>query len=129
MGQREEQFDLLTATLIGIAIGAGTALLFRRGPRGERPIAPVARAAGRGAKWAAARGVEGARWAGTQSARGARRAGEELEELWDRVPRDEIRDRVREYVDSAREAVDETLESELQDLRKAIRRQRKRLGI
>ena len=80
------------------------------------------RGMGRGAKWAgkgAARmGVRGASW--------ARDAGEEL---WDRVPRDEIREQVSDYVSRAHDAIDHVVESELRDLRRTIKRQRKRLGI
>ena len=36
--EREEQFDLLTAAVIGMAVGAGIALLVRRGPSGVRPV-------------------------------------------------------------------------------------------
>jgi gas vesicle protein len=126
---REHQYDLLTATLIGIAIGAGTALLFRRGPQGYRPIGPAMRAAGRGARWAGVKGLEGARWAGTQGARGARWAADEAEDLWDKVPREAIKDRMEDYLESAYDAINDTVESELADLRKAIRKQRKRLGV
>jgi len=115
---REEQYDLLTAAMIGLAIGAGAALLLRRGPSGDRPIIPAAKAVGRGARIAAKRGVEGARW-----------AAERGEELWDRVPREEIADTLGGYLETARKAIDETVEDELKDLRRAIRRQRKRLGI
>src|SRR6478672_12835244 len=45
---REAQYDLLTAALIGAAIGATATLLLRRGPSGQRPVAPIVR----GAKWA-----------------------------------------------------------------------------
>lgn len=118
----DEQYDLLTAALIGLAIGVGTTLLVRRGPSGRRPVSPVLRTAARGAKWAglgAARlGARGASW--------AREAGGDL---WDRIPRDEIRDHVREYMGKAQEAIDDVVESELHDLRRALRKQRKRLGI
>lgn len=118
----DEQYDLLTAALIGVAIGVGTTLLIRRGPSGGRPVSPVIRGAARGAKWAglgAARlGARGASW--------ARDAGSDL---WDRVPRDEIRDHVREYVGKAQETIDDVVEKELRDLRRALRRQRKRIGI
>jgi hypothetical protein len=118
----DEQYDLLTAALIGLAIGVGTTLLVRRGPSGSRPVSPVLRTAARGAKWAglgAARlGARGASW--------ARDAGGEL---WDRIPRDEIRDHVREYMGKAHEAIDDVVETELRDLRRALRKQRKRLGI
>ena len=136
---REEQFDRLTATLIGIAIGAGATLLLRQGPRG-RPITPIMTGIGRGARvageyglegarLAGRHGAEGARWAGARGAKAARWAAERGEELIDRVPTDEIADQVREYVESAQEAINGAVESELRDLRRAIKRQRKRLGV
>jgi hypothetical protein len=70
------------------------------------------------AKWANKRGRRGARWA-------AKRGGE----LWDRVPVDDMREEIGDAVDAAREAVADVVETELKDLRKAIRRQRKRLGV
>lgn len=118
----DEQYDLLTAALIGVAIGVGTTLLVRRGPSGDRPVSPMLRGAAKGAKWAglgAARlGARGASW--------ARDAGSDL---WERIPRDEIRDHVRDYLGKAQEAIDDVVETELRDLRRALRRQRKRLGI
>lgn len=139
--EREEQFDLLTAAVIGVAIGAGIALLVRRGPSGHRPLRPVMEAVGRGAKWSGAMGLEGARWAGDtippyarrarkSAVRGARWAREHSEPLLERLPAlDDVTDTVRDYVDAAREAINETVEHEARDLRKAIRRQRKRIGI
>ncbi|HEX6057592.1 MAG TPA: hypothetical protein VFZ11_01150 [Gemmatimonadaceae bacterium] len=116
--RRDEQFDLLTATLLGVALGAGVTLLLRQGPRGQRPGATMLRVAGRGAKRAGVLGAEGARWA-------AERGGE----LWDRAGMDEVGERVRDYLDEARETISDVVEEELDDLRKAIRRQRKRLGV
>src|SRR5215207_9159873 len=107
---REEQFDLLTAALLGVVVGASATFLLRRGPAGRRPVVPLVRAAGRGARWAGEHGVRGAKW-----------AAERGEDLWDRVPRDEIRD----YLDDARSSIQHTVEEELADLRKAIRRQRR----
>jgi hypothetical protein len=46
-----------------------------------------------------------------------------------RLPVDEVVDQVREYVDTAREAINDVVKDELNDLRKAVRRQRKRIGI
>jgi hypothetical protein len=40
-----------------------------------------------------------------------------------------VREELGDALDSARDAVADVVESELRDLRKAIRRQRKRLGI
>src|SRR5688572_5323582 len=117
-GSREEQYDLLTAALIGLFIGVGATAMLRRGPRGHRPIGPIVRGAGRGAMWAGKQGARGARW-----------AAERGEELWDRVPTDEIQERMQEYLESARDSIGEVVEQELRDLRKAIRRRRKQLGV
>ena len=119
---RDHQYDLLTAAVLGAMIGAGAALLLRRGPSGRRPLSPVARVAGGAA-------VSAARWAGRGGRRGARWAAKRGEQLWDRVPVDAVREEIGDALDSAREAVADVVESELRDLRKAIRRQRKRLGV
>ena len=149
--EREQQYDLLTAALIGAAVGAGITLLMRRGPSGRRPVGPLVRYAGRGAalaglagmqgaRWAGERGLEGARWAGERAMEGARWAAprarrgfktavERGGDLVDRIPVDDVVDSVRDYVDTAREAINDTVRDELNDLRKAVRRQRKRIGI
>ena len=121
-GAADEQYDLLTAALIGVAIGVGTTLLVRRGPSGARPLSPMLRGAAKGAKWA---GVGAARL----GARGASWARDTGSDLWEKIPRDEIRDHVRDYLGKAHEAIDDVVETELRDLRRALRRQRKRLGI
>ena len=149
--EREQQYDLLTAALIGAAVGAGITLLLRRGPGGGRPVGALGRYAGRGAalaglaglegaKWAGGRGLEGARWAGGRAAEGARWAAprarrgfrtavERGEEMIDRIPVDDVVEQVRDYVDTARGAINDVVKDELNDLRKAVRRQRKRIGI
>ena len=149
--EREQQYDLLTAALIGAAVGAGITLLLRKGPGGRRPVGPLARYAGRGAalaglagfegaKWAGNRGLDGARWAGGRAAEGARWAAPRArrgfrtavdrgEELIDRIPVDDVVEQVRDYVDTARDAINDVVKDELNDLRKAVRRQRKRIGI
>jgi hypothetical protein len=111
---RDAQYDLLTAALLGLAIGAGTTLLLRTGPSGRRPISPA---------WRVAKG--GARLAG----RGARIAWDRGVDAWERIPREAIEEKVHDYFDAARETIDDFVESELKDLRKAIRRQRRKLGI
>jgi hypothetical protein len=50
-------------------------------------------------------------------------------ELLDRIPTDEIEEHVRETVSEARDRIDGFVRSELTDLRRALRRQRKRLGV
>jgi hypothetical protein len=126
---REQQFDLLTAALLGAAVGAAVTLLFRTGPSGRRPIGPVIGAAGRGARYAGLAGLEGARWAGKRTAKGYRVARDRGAEVIDDLPLDDVADSVREYVDSAREAINNVVREEMSDLRKAVRRQRKRIGI
>jgi len=149
--EREQQYDLLTAALIGAAVGAGITLLLRRGPSGRRPVGPLVRYAGRGAalaglaglegaRWAGNRGLEGARWTGDRAVEGARWAAprakrrfrtavERGEELIDRIPVDDVVEQVRDYVDTAKDAINDVVKDELNDLRKAVRRQRKRIGI
>ncbi|MDB4879724.1 MAG: hypothetical protein JWL60_1170 [Gemmatimonadetes bacterium] len=92
-------------------------------------MAPVLR----GARWAGGKalrgGAIGAGWArergGELLDRGLERGGE----LIDRIPADEIEEHVRETVSEARDRIDGYVRSELADLRKALRRQRKRLGV
>ena len=76
------------------------------------------RVTGRGLRSAGVAGVKGARW-----------LGERGEELWDRIPREEITERLEGYFDTAREAIDDAVSHEVQDLRKALRRRRRKLGL
>ena len=93
-------------------------MLFRRGPKGHRPIGPMMRMTGRGLRTAGVAGAKGARWLGDRG-----------EELWDRVPTEDIAERVGGYLESAREAIDDAVSHEVSDLRKAIRRRRRKLGL
>ena len=52
-------------------------------------------------------------------------AGERGSEVWEKVPRDEI----RHGLSHAKDSIDEVVESELRGLRRAIRRRRKQLGL
>lgn len=121
-GDHEAQYDLLTAALMGMAVGAGITYMLRRGPSGRRPISPALSGAGRGLAWAGKN-------AWNAGARGASWAGERGGEMWDKVPRDEIRDGIRRGYSTAKEAIDDTVESELRSLRRALRRRRKQLGL
>ena len=96
--------------------------MLRRGPSGRRPISPVLYGMGRGARWAGA-------GAASLGAAGSRWAAERADAVWERIPRDSIRKEMREYLGRARDAIDDAVESELHDLRRAIRKQRKRLGV
>jgi hypothetical protein len=111
---RDRQYDLLTAALIGVAVGAGTALLLRRGPGGKRPIEPM---------WKMARA------GGRMARRASRFAWDRGVDAWDNIPREEIAERVRDYAESARDTIDDVVGSELASLRRTIKRHRKRMGI
>lgn len=105
-----------------MALGAGLTFMLRRGPSGKRPISPAISGAGRGLAWAGKHawkaGRDGASWAGDRGG-----------EMWEKVPRDEIRDGVSRGLAHAKESVDEVVEAELRALRRAIRRRRKQLGL
>ncbi|HUF27543.1 MAG TPA: hypothetical protein VMM18_11245 [Gemmatimonadaceae bacterium] len=87
------------------------------------------RAAGRGARLAGVGSLAGLKWAGGRGAEGARWVGEQAGDAWDRLPVEDVQEKVGDYLESAKETIEDAVETELRDLRKAIRRQRKRLGI
>jgi hypothetical protein len=71
----------------------------------------------------------GARAGARLAGRGARYAWKRGRDVWDRIPHEEIEEKMRDYFESARDTIDSMVETELKDLRRAIRRQRKKLGI
>jgi pyruvate/2-oxoglutarate dehydrogenase complex dihydrolipoamide acyltransferase (E2) component len=77
--------------------------------------------------------LRGAKWAGREavaaSAAGAKWAREHGSDLIDQIPTDRIEREVRETVGEARDRINGFVQHELRDLRKAIRRQRRRLGV
>ena len=115
-----EDYDLLTAALLGAAVGAVMMLAFRPRPRRpaqvaiERGVKVLDQVRRRGGHWLRDRQ--------RQVERGTR-------DLAGQLPVDDVSDAVGEYLASAREAIDDTVSRELKDLRRAIRRQRKRLGV
>jgi len=112
-----DQYDLLTAAVLGLVAGAGIAMLFRG--RRKRTAGALAREAKEMAGAAVGRaGRRGAKWASRRS-----------EQMMDMLPVEDVAESIGEYVRNAREAIDETVSHELNDLRKAIRRHRKHLGI
>lgn len=60
-----------------------------------------------------------------------RLAGRQVADAFREPPsrRKAVERQVRSFLDAARERIDDAVESELRDLRGAIRRQRKRLGV
>ncbi len=95
--------------MLGVAIGVGTTLLLRRGPSGRRPIAI---------------GASGATLP-------IRVAGRSVAGMFRDQPskRQAVERQVRSFLHDARERIDDVVESELRDLRGALKRQRKRLGV
>ena len=98
LADREVQTDVVAAALVGAAIGVAATLLLR--PRRRPRLGDVARdTAGRAKK-------RGAAWL-------------------DSLPNgEEIKERLTEYVETARDAIDRTVEGELRALRKRLRRSR-----
>jgi hypothetical protein len=113
-----EDYDLLIAMALGAAVGAGITLLVRRGPEGRSPAYTAAHAARRGAVKA-----------GRYGAKGARKVRRRGAEMIDNLPFEEIGESLGSYLESARESIDDAVARELKSLRKAVRRQRKRLGV
>lgn len=103
---RDHQYDLLTAALLGAALGATAAMLIGTGMRGSQR-SQTQRIMRRGRKWATSRG---------------RAIGSALD------PSD-VKEQMGDALASAREAISDAVDGELRDLRKAMRRQRRRLGV
>jgi hypothetical protein len=79
---------------------------------------------------AAARAASrGAARAGRYGAKGAKTVRRRGEELIDRLPMEEIGESLGEYLESARATIDDAVARELNGLRKAVRRKRKRFGV
>jgi hypothetical protein len=124
-GSRDEDFDLLTAALIGLTVGVGVTMLFRRRPAPARTsLMRGLELAGKGAGMASLAGAAGSRLA-HKAAEGARRGMDWAEDL----SLDGVGEQLHDYFEAAKGAIEDTVSGELQDLRKSIRRRRRRLGI
>jgi len=121
METADEQLDLLTAALLGAAIGAAAGFVLRPRPKRSRLVRAVENAeragrdagksAGRFRKRVGRQAVEGAGWV--------------REHVAPADPRREI----GRYMGEARERISDAVEEEIRDLRRAIRRQRRKLGV
>lgn len=101
MADPDVQTDVLAAALVGAAVGVAATLLLR--PRRRPRLGDVARDT-------------------------ASRARKRSEAWLDSLPNgDEIKERLAEYAETAREAIDRTVDGELRSLRKRLRRSR--IGI
>ena len=110
--------DLLLAIGVGLAVGAGIALVARERARRQRPMARLERFTRRGVKGTKRLRDRGVKWAEQKG-----------EAIRDGVPVSEIGDSVAEYLETARQTIDDAVTREIRDLRRAIRRERKRLGV
>jgi gas vesicle protein len=103
LAEREVQTDILAAALIGAAVGVAATLVLR--PRRRPQLGDVARDT-------------------------AQRASKRTTAWLDSLPNgDEIKEKLSDYVETAREGIDRIVESELRSLKKQIRRQRHRMHI
>ena len=103
-------------------------MLFRAGMPNRTSARRGMTMAGRGAQLASLAGAAGAGIART-AARGARRGYDRGMEMAEAVSLDRVGEQLHEYFEAAKAAVEDTVSGELQDLRKSIRRRRRRLGI
>ncbi|HEX5437551.1 MAG TPA: hypothetical protein VFW98_10335 [Gemmatimonadaceae bacterium] len=101
---------MLAAVALGALAGAGIAMLLRPA------VQPSP-------------GVRVLRNAKRTAARYRRDAPKRAAELLDRLPLEDIGESLGAHLAAAREAIDDVVAEEIKDLRKAIRRQRKRLGV
>jgi hypothetical protein len=123
MTKRDEDVNYLAAlALAGVAIGVTATLLLRLGASRKRPFLTSVRKAGTA-------GVAEASATGRTIARKVRRGVDRGMEMVEEMPFDDMADHLRDYFEAARSAIDDTISEELRDLKKAIRRKRRRLGI
>jgi hypothetical protein len=71
----------------------------------------------------------GAQMAGRAAARGARRGNDRGAEWADDLSLGGLGEQLQDYFEAAKGAIEDTVSGELQDLRKSLRRRRRRLGI
>ena len=70
------------------------------------------------------------KWAGRRARGGAEWIGDRGEAIRDKMPSlDDMAEEITDYLAAARETISGTVSDELRDLRKAIRKQRKRIGV
>jgi len=123
----DQDLDLLTAALLGVAAGVAVTLIIRRGPSGRSPLSAGFGAASSGVRRAGVATVAGAELARRGVTRRRRRGLAST--VAHAVDLDGVGDQLREYLEAARGAVEDTVAGELRDLRRAVRRKRRRLGI
>lgn len=73
--------------------------------------------------------AKAARRVAMRDARAARRGISRGVKWAEELPLDEVGSHMRDYFEAAKEAIEDTVSGELQDLKKSIRRKRRRFGI
>jgi hypothetical protein len=66
---------------------------------------------------------------GRQASGGAAWARHRREDIAEHLSPDEVSGQVRKYLGEARDRISDAVEDELRDLRRAIRRRRRKLGV
>jgi gas vesicle protein len=123
-GSRDEELDLLTAALLGGVIGAAAGFLLRPRPRPRGVFGKLDMATERAAKRARHVRKQVGRQA-KDSASWVRGRGDAIADHF--TP--DVGDQMKKYLGDARERISDAVEEELRDLRKAIRRRRRKLGV
>ena len=114
--------------MIGLTVGVGITMLIHNRQPIRRSVVRGAELAGHSARLASLAGVAGAEFAG-KAARGARAGFDRSKEWAGDLSLDGIGGQMQEYFEAAKDAIEDTVSGELQDLRKSIHRRRRRLGI
>lgn len=122
---RDEELDLLTAALLGGVIGAAAGFLLRPRPRPRGVLGKIDIASERAAK--RARHVR--KQVGRQAADSASWMRDRGDALAEHLSPDEVSGQVKKYLGEARDRISDAVEDELRDLRRAIRRRRRKLGV
>lgn len=124
---RDHETELAIAAAVVITAGVVCAIMMSR--RKQHPIQRKMKHARKKVRKAGELGLDRAKVLGTAATKRAKRGLERGADLLEDLPIDDIGDQLHEYLETAREAIEDTVRGELKDLQKSIRRRRKRLGI
>jgi hypothetical protein len=123
---RDHKLDLMMAAAVGVAAGVTLTLLLRDESHGMFSGMDSTR---RRLRRVGSASMDSLRSARKSAVKGARRGMKRGRELIDEIPMEEFGEELRHYLDAAKGAIEDTIKDELHDLRKTMRRRRKRMGI